>query len=111
MTAFAFPRAAAVVLALLPAGVPAFAQPAPAFDVAYRAWDIVTDLAKQRHDPAIGGECAKTFRPFVIPGLKQQAKADQDVSARACVAAAKAACTDARLARPPDIARKCEEFR
>lgn len=97
------------VFLLVPLAVAA--QPAPAFDVAYRAWDLVTDLSKQRHDPAIGGECATTFRPFVIPGLKQQSKADQDVSARACVAAARAACADAKLPKPADIAKKCEEFR
>jgi hypothetical protein len=105
--------------ALLPAvaatlvAMPAAAQQpssAPPFDVAYRAWDIVTGLSRQNRDPAIGGECAKTFRPFVIPGLKPQSRADQDVSATACVAAAKSACANKAWKRDADIAKKCEEF-
>ncbi len=87
------------------------APPAPAFDVAYRAWEIVTGTAKQNRDPSIGGECAKTFRPFVIPGLRQQSRQDQDVSASVCVAAAKAACANKALKRDADIAKMCDEFR
>ena len=86
------------------------ASPAPPFDVAYRAWDVVTDLSKQNRDPAIGGECAKTFRPFVIPGLKPQLRRDQDVAATACVAAAKSACANKALKRDAESEKKCGEF-
>jgi hypothetical protein len=87
------------------------AQPAPGFDVAYRAWDVVTDIARHNGDPGLSGECGKTFRPFVIPGLKRQAKQDEDRAAAACYAAAHSACANARLRRTATIARKCEEFK
>jgi hypothetical protein len=87
------------------------AAPAPPFEVAYRAWDVVTELARLNRDPAISGECGKTFRPFVIPGLKMQSRQDQDRAAHACQEAARAACANARLQRTQDIARKCGEFR
>ena len=87
------------------------AAPAPPFDVAYRAWDAVTDIARHNHDAGLSGECGKTFRPFVIPGLKRQGKEEQDLAARACHAAAKSVCANARLQRSPEMARKCEEFR
>lgn len=87
------------------------ASPAPAFDVAYRAWDAVTDIARHNRDAGLGGECGKTFRPFVIPGLKRQGKEEQDAAARACHAAAKSVCANPRLQRTPEMARKCEEFR
>jgi hypothetical protein len=87
------------------------APPAPGFDVAYRAWDIVTELARLNRDPGISGECGKTFRPFVIPGLKMQSKPDQDRAAVGCRYAARAACANARLQRPPDMTGKCGEFR
>jgi hypothetical protein len=87
------------------------AGPAPAFDVAYRAWDAVTDIARHNRDPGIGGECARTFRPFVIPGLKRQTREEQDLAATACHAAAKSVCANARLQRTAEMARKCEEFR
>jgi hypothetical protein len=108
------PFLAAVLAAAFVVPLSAAAQPAadaPPFDVAYRAWDIVTDLSKQRRDPAIAGECGKTFRPFVIPGLKQQARQDQDAAARACVAAARSACANPALTRDGDVAKRCEEFR
>lgn len=85
--------------------------PAPAFEVAYRAWDVVTELARVHGDPAIGGECGKTFRPFVIPGLRRQTKPEEDVSAAACVKAARAACANSGLRKSAEIAKKCEEFR
>jgi hypothetical protein len=85
--------------------------PAPAFDVAYRAWDVVTDIGRHNRNPDLGGECARTFRPFVIPGLRRQTNQEQDVAATACLAVAKAVCTDARWQRTAEMARKCEEFR
>ena len=87
------------------------APPAPPFEVAYRAWDAVTDIARHNRDAGLSGECGKTFRPFVIPGLKRQSKEEQDVAALACHAAAKSVCANARLQRTPEMARKCEEFR
>jgi len=83
----------------------------PAFDVAYRAWDAVTDIARHNRDAALSGECGRTFRPFVIPGLKMQDKQGQDAAAVACYAAARAACANSRLLRTADITKKCEEFR
>jgi hypothetical protein len=87
------------------------AAPAPAFDVAYRAWDAVTDIARHNRDPGLSGECGKTFRPFVIPGLKRQTRQEQDLAAAACHAAARSVCANGRLQRTPEMARKCEEFR
>jgi len=87
------------------------AAPAPSFDVGYRAWDVVTDISRHNHDPNISGDCGKTFRPFVIPGLKRQTKQEEDLAAAACVAAARAACSNGRLQRTAEAARKCEEFR
>ena len=87
------------------------AQPAPPFDVAYRAWDAVTDIARHNGATALGGECARTFRPFVIPGLKRQTLEEQDLAATACVAAARTVCADVQLKKTADMARKCEEFR
>ena len=93
------------------AGNCAAAAPAPAFDVAYRAWDVVNEIARHNRDPGISGECGKTFRPFVIPGLKRQTKQDEDTAAEACFAAAKSVCANGRLQRTAEMARKCEEFR
>ena len=84
---------------------------APSFEVAYRAWDVVTEIARHNRDPNIAGECGKTFRPFVIPGLKPQTKQDQDLAAGACHQAARSVCANGRLQRTADMARKCEEFR
>lgn len=89
---------------------PACANPVP-FEVGYRAWDVVTDLARQHRDPRISGECGRTFRPFVIPGLKPQARAEQDSAAAACLAAARGACANPALQRSAEIAKKCQEFR
>ena len=109
-----FPRrsAPALIAAMLCHG--AWAQPAapaPSFEVAYRAWDAVTEIARHNRDPNLSGECGKTFRPFVIPGLKRQTKQEEDLAAAACVAAARAACANGRLQRTADMVRKCEEFR
>jgi hypothetical protein len=104
--------AACVIAAVLCGGAAAQgASPAPAFDVAYRAWDAVTDIARHNRDANLGGECARTFRPFVIPGLRRQTPQEQDVAASACYAAARSVCADARLQRTAEMARKCEEFR
>src|SRR5689334_654794 len=78
--------------------------PTPAFDVAYRAWDAVTDIGRHNRNPGLGGECARTFRPFVIPGLRRQTPQEQDVAAAACVATAKAVCADTGLQRTAEMA-------
>jgi hypothetical protein len=105
--------ASAATLALLVHGA-AGAQPAaaaPSFEVAYRAWDVVTDIARHNHRPEISGSCGKTFRPFVIPGLRPQGRQDQDLAAQACVTAARSVCANAGLPRTADMAKSCEEFR
>jgi hypothetical protein len=84
---------------------------APPFDVAYRAWDVVTDLARQNRDPDISGQCGKTFRPFVIPGLRRQTLQEQDVAAAECLQAARSACKSGKLRLSAETAKKCEEFR
>ena len=101
--------AAAVILALAPGA--RSASPAPPFEVAYRAWDVVTDLARHNRDPNISGECGKTFRPFVVPGLRGQTKQEQDVAAVACLEAARSACMNIRLRMSADTAKRCDEFR
>jgi hypothetical protein len=101
--------AAAAVLMLAPGAQSA--EPAPSFEVAYRAWDVVTDLAKHNGDPTISGECGKTFRPFVIPGLRRQTKQEQDVAAVACFQAARSACMNSKLRKSAETTKKCEEFR
>lgn len=108
-----FRRSAPLALAalLVHAAAAHAASPAPAFDVAYRAWDVVNDFARHHRDPRLAGECGKTFRPFVIPGLKRQTKQDEEIAATACHDAARALCANARLQRTADMARKCEEFR
>lgn len=104
--------AAALLVAVLCHGASAQpVSPVPEFDVAYRAWDAVTDIARHNRDPGISGECGKTFRPFVIPGLKRQAKQEQDLAAAACYATARSVCANTRLQRTADMARKCQEFR
>lgn len=60
---------------------------------------------------ALGGECARTFRPFVTPALRRQTREEQDLAATACVAIARSVCATARLQRTPKMVRKCEEFR
>ncbi|MEJ8835337.1 hypothetical protein [Ramlibacter sp. AN1133] len=108
MTCRAFAVLAVLACEAVAAPAPA---PAPAFDVAYRAWDIVTELAREHRDANISGECGRTFRPFVIPGLRMQGRQDQDRAATACQEAARAACADARLRRSAEVTKKCEEFR
>ena len=100
----------AALLVLAPPSVFS-APPAPPFDVAYRAWEVVTELARLNAQPEISGACAKTFRPFVIPGLRRQTLQEQDVAAVACVEAARAACMNSKLRTSAEIAQKCGEFR
>ena len=102
---------AAVAMVLAYSSGAQSAAPAPAFDVAYRAWDLVTELARTNADPGISGECGKTFRPFVSPGLRMQTRQEQDVAAAACVDAARSACSNGKLRKAAETAKKCEEFR
>jgi hypothetical protein len=104
-------RAAAFLVLLALSLSARSATPAPPYDVAYRAWDIVTDLARHNADPRISGECGKTFRPFVIPGLRRQSKEQEDAAATACVEAARSACTNSGLRIPAETAAKCREFK
>ena len=83
----------------------------PPFEVAYRAWEVATGLARDNRDPKISGECGKTFRPFVIAGLRMQTKQEQDIAAATCVEVARSACANAMLRKSAETIRKCEEFR
>ncbi|GAB3762236.1 hypothetical protein GCM10028796_13620 [Ramlibacter monticola] len=103
--------AAAVALLLALAPRARSASPPPPFEVAYRAWDIVTELARSNGDPSISGECGKTFRPFVIPGLRRQTRQEQDVAATACFEAARSACINSKLRISAETVKKCEEFK
>lgn len=100
---------AGAILLLAQAARPA--SPAPPFDVAYRAWEVVTELARLNGNPNISGECGKTFRPFVSPGLRMQSRQEQQVAATACHDAARSACADRKLRTSVEIGKKCEEFR
>ncbi|HEX7892360.1 MAG TPA: hypothetical protein VF522_23620 [Ramlibacter sp.] len=102
---------AAIALVLAHAAGAQSAPPAPSFEVAYRAWAIATELARENGDPNIGGQCGKTFRPFVIPGLRMQNRQDQDVAATACVEAARSACANGKLRKSAETMTKCREFR
>jgi hypothetical protein len=104
--------AVAAVAAMLCHGAGAQpAPPAPDYETGYRAWDLVTDIARQNHRQDISGECGKTFRPFVIPGLKRQTKEEQDLAAAACLDAVRSVCANTKLHRTPDMASKCEGFK
>lgn len=81
------------------------------FEVAYRAWDLVTEIARHNRDPALGGECARTFRSVAVPALRRQTKVEQDAAAAACHRQARALCANQGLARTSDIARKCAELK
>lgn len=90
----------------------AHASPAaPPFDVAYHAWEIVTEVARRNHQPELTGQCGKTFQPFVVPALRRQTRQEQDAAAIACVDAARQACANPNLQRTPEIDAKCREFR
>lgn len=109
-------RTLACVLALagVGTGLGAAAPPAaaaPAFDVAYRAWEVVTGIAWHAREPALAGDCGKTFQAVAVPALRRQSKAQQDAAAVACHQRARALCASRSPAPTPDIARKCEEFR
>lgn len=71
----------------------------------------MTEIARHNGDAQISGECGKTFRPFVIPGLRRQTRQEEDVAAVACVAAARAACMNGKLRTSAGTAKKCVEFR
>jgi hypothetical protein len=104
--------AAAAALILAHAHDAQAASPVPPpFDVAYRAWDVVTELARRHGDPGISGECGKTFRPFLIPGLRRQTRQEEDVAAAACFDAARSACINGKLLTSAEAAKKCDEFR
>lgn len=109
------PRAAtaiALLLVLAPAARSAPPAPsAPPFDVAYRAWEVVTELARYNGAPQASGECGRTFQPFVVPALRRQTRQEQDRAAVACVEAARSACLNRQLRTSAEIAKKCEEFR
>lgn len=93
--------------------LPAAAQPAAAvpFDVAYRAWDVVTDIARHNHASETSGDCGKQFRPFVIPGLHPQNRTEQAAIAQECVRIARSLCANLALERTREMERKCAEFR
>lgn len=102
--------AAAAVLLVLAASAQSESS-APPFDVAYRAWDVVTQLARRNDDRNISGICAKTFQSVAVPALRRQTRQEQDGAATACVAAARAACANSNLKTTAETARKCQEFR
>lgn len=110
MTAPCYRGAALAAFLMLTAGAQS-AAPAPPFDLAYRAWDAVTELARQNPGANISGQCGKTFRPFVIPGLRRQSRQEEDAAAGACLEAARSACANKKLATSAESAKKCEEFR
>jgi hypothetical protein len=90
----------------------AHASPAaPPFDVAYHAWEIVTELSRHNRKPELAGQCGKTFQPFVVPALRRQTRQEQDAAAVACVSAAAQACVNPSLQRTSEIDSKCREFR
>ena len=100
----------AAVLAVLAAGAQS-ASPVTPFELGYRAWEVVTEVARLNGDPKIGGECSRTFRPFVSPGLRGQTKQEQDVAAAACVEAVRSVCSNSKLRTSAEISGKCKEFR
>jgi hypothetical protein len=105
------PLLLAAGVAVAAAAAQAADSAAPPFDVAYRAWEIVTQVSRDNRKPEITGDCGKTFRPFVVPALRKQTRQEQDAAANACVEGARHACADLKLQRSPDIAAKCREFR
>lgn len=95
--------------ALLAAAQPA--APPPDFAVAYRAWELVTSIARERRDAALAGECGSNFQPFVVPALRRQTKEEQGAAAVACHRQARALCAASAPARTPEFVKRCEEFR
>ena len=104
-------KAAALAMAVAHATAAQSAPPDTSFEVGYRAWDIVTELARSNADPAISGECGKTFRPFVIPGLRRQTRQEEQLASTACREAARSACANDKLRKSGEMVKKCEEFR
>jgi hypothetical protein len=87
-------------------------DPAPvSFELGYRAWDVVTDIARHNHKADLSGDCGTHFRPFVIPGLRPQSPAEQAAAAQACVRTARTVCADPALARTEEMAKKCSELK
>ena len=105
------PKAAALAMVVAHATAAQSASPEPSFEVGYRAWEVVTELARSNADPAISGECGRTFRPFVIPGLRRQTRQEEQLAAAACQDAARSACANTKLRKPAETVKKCEEFR
>jgi hypothetical protein len=85
--------------------------PAPTFEVAYHAWEIVNELSRHNRKPELTGQCGKTFRAVAVPALRKQTREEQDAAAGACVKAAREACADANLQRTQEMAARCQEFR
>jgi hypothetical protein len=111
MKAPQYNAAVGIVMILVVAPGAWSAPPAPPFDVAYRAWEVVTELARHNGAPQASGECGRTFQPFVVPALRRQTRQEQDRAAVACVEAARSACMNSSLRTSGGIAKKCEEFR
>lgn len=114
MTAFPVGHCLAWLLVLAAAGAvwPVGAQPpaaVPPFDVAYRAWELVGDIARRDREPALAGECGRSFQAAAVPALRRQTKAQQDAAAVACQQQARTLCAE-RGGRTPDTATRCREF-
>lgn len=103
--------AVAIVAACACLGVPAQPVGAPDFEQAYRAWEVVTAMARHHRDPALGGACASTFRAVAVPALRRQTPQEQAAAAGACQQQARALCANRGLARTPDVAAKCADLR
>lgn len=103
-----------IALAALCASFHAAAQPAaaaPDFALGYRAWNLVTEFARHNRNPALSGECGSTFRAVAVPALRRQTKQEQDAASAVCYQRARELCANPALARTPDIATKCGDFR
>jgi hypothetical protein len=104
------PTSFLVAAGVLAVSVAQAATPAPPFDVAYRAWELVTELSRHNRQPELTGSCGKTFQPYVVPALRRQTREEQDAAATACVSAARESCAAANLQRTPEITARCREF-
>src|SRR3954470_20737153 len=90
-------KAAALAMIAAQAAAAQSASPETGFEIGYRAWELVTELARSNADPNISGECGKTFRPFVIPGLRRQTRQEEQLAAASCYEAARSACANNKL--------------
>jgi hypothetical protein len=106
---YGYVAGAAMMLALAPSAQSG--SLAPPFEVAFRAWDVVTQLARRNDDPTLSGDCGKTFQAAAVPGLRRQTQQEQDVAAAACLAAAQSACKNSKLKTTAQTVRACQEFR